>query len=140
MATLEEMQWQDPDALKLALPDELKVAVLEGEPTIAGKPFTLLIKHPAGWRVPPHRHPVDENLTVLSGTWMMGTGEQYDENKMRALSPGSYAFMPVGVPHFALCIGETIVQLHGIGPFKVIFVNPGDVMKGAIYRSSAKAP
>ena len=137
MTTLEAIKWEDPALRNIALPTQLKVAVLQGDPNVAGKPFTMLIYHPDGWRVPPHRHPVDENLTVLKGTWMMGMGETYDENHVRPLTPGSYAFMPARTPHFALCKGETIVQIHGIGPFKVMFVNPDDLMKGAIYRSAA---
>jgi quercetin dioxygenase-like cupin family protein len=137
MTTLEELEWQDPALHKILLPKGLKVALLHGNPNVPGKPFTMLINHPDGWRVPPHRHPVDENLTVLKGVWRMGMGETYDENRARALTPGSHAFMPAGTPHFAHCKGETIVQIHGIGPFKVILVNPDAPMKDATYRTGA---
>jgi quercetin dioxygenase-like cupin family protein len=112
-----------------------KQAILEGEPGTPGKPFTMLLWLPDGHRVPPHRHPVDENLTVLRGTWQMGAGEKYDETAMRELGTGAYVWMPAEQAHFGRSKGETIVQLHGIGPFKVDLVNPKDPFAGAIYKS-----
>src|SRR5262249_14626957 len=54
-----------------ALPAGAKAAVLAGDPGKAG-PFVIRAQLPDGYKVPPHWHPTDENVTVLKGTFMMG--------------------------------------------------------------------
>jgi hypothetical protein len=56
----------------------------------------------------------------------MGMGEKFDQAAGRELAVGSFAMMPKGNRHFAWTKGETIVQLHGIGPWGVTYVNPSD--------------
>jgi mannose-6-phosphate isomerase-like protein (cupin superfamily) len=108
-----------------ALPAGAQAAVLEGDPSKAG-PFTLRVKLPDGYRIAPHYHPADEHVTVLQGTFVMGMGEKFDQTAGRELSVGSFAMMPQGTRHFAWTKGETILQLHGIGPWGVTYVNPND--------------
>lgn len=103
-----------------------EIAVLSGDPTKAGSPYVLRIKHRDGLKVPPHWHPFDEQLTIISGTWVMGMGEKFDLAAMQEFDAGSYLVSPKNIPHFALSKGETIVQVHGIGPFAAYFVNPED--------------
>jgi quercetin dioxygenase-like cupin family protein len=103
-----------------------EMAVLSGDPTKEGEPFVLRIKVAAGGKVPPHWHPMDEHLTVLKGSLYMGKGEKFDESAGHHMSVGSYIMMPKKVPHFVWTKEETIVQLHGIGPFKINWVNPAD--------------
>jgi len=103
----------------------VKAAVIAGDPEKPG-PFVLRIKSPAGAKVPPHWHPGDEHLTVVSGTFAVGMGDVYDPKKLVVLPPGSYALMPREMHHFALSKTATVVQLHGMGPFVVNFVNPAD--------------
>lgn len=99
---------------------------MSGDQTKAGSSYVIRIKHRDGLKVPPHWHPFDENLTVVSGTWIMGMGEKFDLSAAQEFPTGSYLLAPKNVPHFALCKEETIVQVHGIGPFMVHFVNPED--------------
>jgi len=101
------------------------IAVLAGDPEKPG-PFVVRIKSPAGAKVPPHWHPADENVTVISGTFAMGMGDKFNPKGLHALAPGSYALMPREMRHFALSKTATVVQVHGMGPFQVNFVNPGD--------------
>lgn len=103
-----------------------EMAVLSGDPSKEGSPYVLRIKHRDGLRVPPHWHPFDEQLTIISGTWIMGMGEKFDLAATQEFSAGSYLVSPKNIPHFALSKGETIVQVHGIGPFAAYFVNPED--------------
>ena len=119
-----------PDALKWgpappALPSGAQFAVLAGDPTKTG-PFTIRAKMPDGYKVPPHWHPTDENVTVLKGTLMVGRGEQLDPAKAEALPAGSYMRMPKGMRHYAFAKGETIIQVHGMGPFEIHYVNAAD--------------
>ncbi|HJQ68859.1 MAG TPA: cupin domain-containing protein [Blastocatellia bacterium] len=103
-----------------------EIAVLSGNPLKDGDPFVLRLKFVAGAKVPPHWHPSDEHLTVIKGAFYMGKGEKFDESAGHALTVGSYMMMPKQTPHFAWTKEETIVQVHGIGPFKTTWVNPAD--------------
>lgn len=103
-----------------------EVAVLSGDPSKVGSPYVLRIKHRDGLRVPPHWHPFDGQLTVITGTWVMGMGEKFDLATAQEFPAGSYLVSPKDVPHYALSKGETIVQVHGTGPFVAYFINPED--------------
>jgi hypothetical protein len=103
----------------------VKAAVISGDPDKPG-PFVLRIKSPAGRRVPPHWHPGDEHLTIVSGTFAIGMGDVFDAKKLKALPAGSYVLLPRDMHHFALSKTATVVQVHGNGPFQVNFVNPAD--------------
>jgi hypothetical protein len=108
-----------------SLPPGAQAAVLEGDPAKPG-PFTLRIKLPDGYKIAPHYHPADEHVTVLQGTFVMGLGEKFDATAGHQLAVGSFAMMPTGTRHFAWTKGETIIQLHGIGPWGLTYVNPAD--------------
>jgi quercetin dioxygenase-like cupin family protein len=103
----------------------VKAAVIAGDPEKAG-PFVLRIKSPAGTKVPPHWHPGDEHLTILSGTFAIGMGDVFEAKALKALPPGSYALLPRDMHHFAQSKTATVVQVHGMGPFQINFVNPAD--------------
>ncbi len=109
-----------------ALPKGAQIAVLAGDPTKAGVSYTIRAKIPDGYKVPPHWHPVDENVTVLKGKLMVGRGEKFDPDASEELPAGSYMRMPKGMRHFAWAKGETIIQIHGVGPFDIHYVNAAD--------------
>jgi len=103
-------------------------ANVSGDPSADGKPFVLRIRCLDGAKIPPHWHPTDENMTVLQGTFMIGTGEEFDESKLMPMDAGSFIFfMPRTMRHFSLCRGKTILQVHGSGPFKINWLNPAEV-------------
>jgi quercetin dioxygenase-like cupin family protein len=103
----------------------VSAAVLSGDPEKAG-PFVLRIKSPAGAKVPPHSHPTDENVTVISGSFAMGMGDTFDAKALKSVPAGSYVLLPREMRHFAFSKTATVVQVHGIGPFQINFVNPAD--------------
>lgn len=102
-----------------------QVAVLEGDPAKEG-PFVIRIKLPDGFHIRPHTHPKVERVTVLSGTFLLAMGEKLDRAQATPLKAGSYGFWPPGMKHTAWAQGETVVQLHGIGPWVINYVNPAD--------------
>lgn len=116
-----DMKWVDTPSL----PPGAKAAVLEG-PMNEAVPFTVRLKLPANYQVPAHWHPAIEHVTVISGAFHMGTGDKFDATKVMALPPGAVAIMQPGTTHFALTKEETIIQIHGIGPWVVNYVNPAD--------------
>ncbi|MDP9340470.1 MAG: cupin domain-containing protein [Acidobacteriota bacterium] len=98
----------------------------------AGAPCVFQLRFADGGKFPPHWHPVDEHVTVLSGTFMAGMGDSYDESKMVTLPAGSYVMMPKRMHHFAGAKGGTaLVQVSGVGPFKINYVNAADDPKKA---------
>ena len=117
-----EIKWVDGPA---SLPAGAKFALLEGDPSKEG-PFTMRLWLPDGFRIPPHWHPKVERVTVISGTFNLGMGEKFDQNATRAMPAGTFGFWKEGMRHFAWAKGETILQLHGIGPWTVTYVNPED--------------
>lgn len=108
-----------------ALPTGARLAVLEGDPTRPG-PYTIRLRLPAGYRFPPHTHPGAEHVTVMSGTLLVAAGERLDGASMRALPAGSYTGIPADVRHAAAARGETVLQIHGMGPFGIAYVNAAD--------------
>jgi hypothetical protein len=103
------------------------LAPVSGDFNAEGAPFVLRIRCVDGVKVPAHWHPTDENLTVLKGTFLVGMGESFEESKLQTMNVGNFVTVPKEMRHFALCKGETIVQVHGAGPFKVNWVNPSEV-------------
>ncbi len=107
------------------LPAGAQVAVLLGSPAEAG-PFVLRLKFPAFYEVSPHFHSKEEHLTVLKGRFGMSTGEVLDRTGIDLLLPGSFVRIPAGQPHFAWAEEETIVQINGVGPFDVNYVDEAE--------------
>jgi anti-sigma factor ChrR (cupin superfamily) len=114
------------------------LASVSGDPSAEGAPFVLRIRCVDGTKVPAHWHPTDENLTVLKGTFLVAMGEAYDEAKLQPMNVGNFTTVPKEMRHFALCKGETIVQVHGAGPFKVNWVNPSEVQPPDAPAAAAK--
>lgn len=109
-----------------ALPPGAQLAVLDGDPMANSGTFTVRLKVPDGYLIPPHWHPTDEHVTVVEGALRMGMGEQFSESALKTLGVGGYAKMPTGVRHFAQAKGATVVQISGPAPFAITYVNPSD--------------
>lgn len=115
----------DPLQPARVTPDELtwrptwtgaQLAILAGDPRKAGV-YVICMRFPAGFRNPPHSHPDERIVTILSGTLLVGYGEQFDESRMKVLPAGSMFTEPAQQPHFAWARdGEVVVQVVGHGP------------------------
>ena len=118
-----------PDALKWVAPAAYakgaQIAVLKGDPSKEGV-YIVRLKVPAGFKIAPHTHPNDENVTVLSGTFGVGTGPTFDEKKGEVIKTGGYSFVAKGMQHYAWFPEATVLQLHGTGPQGITYVNPAD--------------
>ncbi len=108
-----------------ALPPGAKLAVLEGNPSETGT-YTMRLLVPDRYRIPPHYHPFTEHVTVMKGTFKVGMGEKFGASAMTQLPTGTFAALEPGTRHFAEAQGETILQLHGVGPWGLTYVNPAD--------------
>ena len=129
---------QTPDKMGLFTPTDIKweqgpatlqkgakMLVLEGDPTREG-PFTMRLWFPDGFVVSPHWHTQVEHVTILSGVLNFGMGDKFDRGATREMPAGSFGYWPVGMRHFAWAKGDTVLQLHGRGPWTVTYVNPAD--------------
>jgi hypothetical protein len=72
--------------------------------------------------------PASERLisSVISGSFNLGMGDKLDASKTMELQPGGFAYAPAGMHHYAWMKGETVVQINGIGPFGITYINPED--------------
>ena len=120
MARAQSLQWAPGP-----LPGS-QLAVVSGDISKAG-PFVLRLKLADKVQVPAHWHPTDEHVTVLSGIFSLGMGDKYDGKKLDDLKAGDYIMLPKEMRHFGLSKGESVVQVHGMGPFVINWVNPADV-------------
>jgi quercetin dioxygenase-like cupin family protein len=118
----QEIKWGPAPAV---LPPGAEAAVLFGDPNEEGL-FVLRLKLPRGYRVAPHVHPVDEVITVISGTFRMGMGEVADQRKARPLPAGSFFALPPGMAHYVFTDEETVVQISTVGPWGLTYINPKD--------------
>jgi quercetin dioxygenase-like cupin family protein len=126
----EEMTVTTPDTIKWgpappALPKGAQLAVLTGDPGAKG-PYVVRVKLPAGYQVPAHNHPTIENLTVISGTFNIGMGDKLDKKHAQTLKAGAFASMPARMNHYAWASTAAVIQLHGVGPLAITYVNPAD--------------
>lgn len=121
MVNAGELEWR-PIA---SMAPGAKFALLEGD-LATSAPFTFRLRLPADYIVAPHIHPAYERVTVLSGTFHFGHGRTFDRASAVALQPGGFAVMAPGEPMFAFTEEETVIQLHGQGPWGIEYLNPED--------------
>jgi quercetin dioxygenase-like cupin family protein len=118
----EEIQW---GAAPPVLPAGALMAVLAGDPAGTGL-ITIRLKMPAGYRIPPHWHPTDEHVTVISGLFAIGMGDKVDMAKSKTLKAGGYAVAAANMHHFAWTKTGAVVQVNMLGPFQITYINPAD--------------
>lgn len=115
----------NPAAIAYTLPDKiqwhddpmgLKAAVLYGDPSKPGL-YIMLVKWLPHHMSHPHFHPHDRFITVMSGTWWVGTGPKFDPEATVPLPAGTF------VTHFGNQIHydgakdvEAVLQIVGEGP------------------------
>jgi len=116
-----EMKWGD---VPPAFPKGAQVTVLHGNPFAKGI-FALRLKMPDGYAIAPHWHTQDEQLTILSGTFILHLGDTMDA-PAHNLEAGAYHFLPGKMHHAAQAKGEVVLELHGMGPFDIHYLNPAD--------------
>ncbi len=104
----------------------LRLAVIQGDPTKAGRTYTLRLSCTDGLKIAPHWHPTTENVTVVKGAAAVGMGSKWDDAALKDVPLGGFFSAGPQTRHFAQCKGDTILQVHGIAPFVVNFVSPDE--------------
>ena len=119
---MSDIKWgPGPDAL----PPGGQMAVMAGDPGAKGF-VSLRAKVPAGYKIPPHWHPTDEHVSVLSGTLLLGEGDKMDAKAARALKPGGYFIAGANMHHYAIAKTAVVLQVDLEGPFEITYVDPND--------------
>jgi quercetin dioxygenase-like cupin family protein len=126
-AKASDLKWGPAPA---AFPSGAQMAVVSGDPGKAG-PFTIQLSMPDGYKIKPHSHPTDENVTVMKGTFLVGMGDTWDVAKTKPLAAGASGAVPANAAHFAQAKGKTVVQVESTGPFAMTYVHPSDDPRGA---------
>jgi quercetin dioxygenase-like cupin family protein len=108
-----------------AYPAGAEIVVMEGDLTKA-VPFTLRFRFPDGYVLPPHQHPIDEHVTVIQGTFVIGMGTSGKRETAVEMPTGSFILIPALTQHYVFAKGVTITQVHGMGPTGIAYVNPAD--------------
>ena len=103
-------------------PAGVMAAVLVGDPMKAGSLYTVRLKLPANAKIPPHTHGDTENVTVISGTVLVGLGTTFDASKMMPLPAGSFVSIPANTPHYAMAKDDVVLQVSGMGPGSMTLV------------------
>jgi hypothetical protein len=113
-----------------SMPKGAKIAVLHGDPGKPG-PFVIRLMVPPGYKIPPHWHSQDENLTVIAGTLYFGPGDKIEPSKAHTLTPGAFHFLAGKDHHYLVAKSEAVVQVAGSGPFDIMYSNSSDAPKKA---------
>ncbi len=111
-------------------PKGAEMAVVSGDPGKAGM-FTVQLRMPDGYRIPPHFHPTEETVEVKSGTFYYAMGDTFDPAKLQLMKPGDKGTIPATMHHYASAKGPVVVAVTAMGPFGMTYVNPADMPKAA---------
>jgi len=117
-----DIQWKDGPP---SLPPGAKAALIFGDPSKEG-PFTLRLKMPADYKIPPHLHPDTETVTVISGSFNVSMGDTFDASKAKSMPAGSFIAVPKKSSHFAFTTEASEIQVNAHGPWSLTYVNPAD--------------
>jgi hypothetical protein len=118
------MKWMDGTAV--GLPAGAKLAVVSGDPSKEGD-FVVRAKFPANYTVPPHHHPTDEMVRVLSaGSLTYGMGDKVNSASSATLTKGYHVTMQSGMNHWVTTTEPLEIQVSGKGPFQIVYANPAD--------------
>lgn len=117
-----EIKWGDAPAV---FPKGAKMTVLMGDPGKAG-PFVGRLMMPANYKIAPHWHTADEDLTVVSGAFYLGEGDKMDAKGAHELKAGGFHHLPGKTHHYAFTKTATVVQINAMGPFDMTYIDAKD--------------
>jgi hypothetical protein len=110
-----------------SIPAGAKMLMLYGSPDKPG-PYLFRVHFPAGYKLPPHKHPDQRWVTVLKGNYWSAAGESFDQSQLKKFGPRDLYTTDPGVAHFAWAETDVVIQEMGIGPVSepIEYANPAD--------------
>lgn len=113
------------------LPAGAKATLLQGNPNGTGR-YVIRLQFPSNYKVPFHAHTNAMDVTVVSGTLYVASSQTYDKKKAFAIKPGDFYHLPPQASQLLFTKGETVVEIHGDGPYDLKYANAADdPLKGA---------
>ena len=103
------------------LPPGCEITVLEGDPQAADL-FTVRFQTDGGFYMPPHTHPKDERVTVITGKVAVAFGADATRADAQVFGPGDYYVNARDAIHTVWADTTSIIQITGIGPWEADFV------------------
>jgi hypothetical protein len=131
-----DIKWGDAPPV---FPKGAKMAVLQGDPGKDGV-FVARLMVPGNYKIAPHWHSKDEDLTIISGTFYLAEGDKLEMKHAHAIKAGGYHHLPAKTHHFAYAKGPTVVQINAMGPFDIVYLNPDDDPSKKAAAAPAAAP
>lgn len=118
-----DLKWMEPKSL----PPGTQMVMIYGSPDQPG-PYVFRVHFPAGYQLPPHRHPDQRMVTVLKGNYWSAVGETFQQDKLKKFGPRDFYITEAGVPHYAWAETDVVIQEMGIGPVNqpIEYVNAAD--------------
>ena len=114
-----------------SLPAGAKAALLQGNPSDAGR-YVVRVQFPSNYKIPFHSYANAMDVTVVSGTLYVANTQTFDKKKAFAIKPGDFYHLPARTPQFTFTKGETVLEIHGEGPLKLMYTSTtDDPLKGA---------
>lgn len=114
-----EMKWiesSDPNY-------KISTSLLSGNPKLSGL-YATQVKINKGTKLLPHTHPDSRMVVVISGKFLYSYGDEFDESKMKEMTPGTFFTEPANQPHFAWAKNsEVLLQVTGYGPSGTNYLN-----------------
>ena len=102
-------------------------ALIQGNPSVPGEAFAVRFRMPPGYIIPPHWHPAEEAVTVIRGTFQLGMGDSISESGwLPPINQGGFVIAARNTNHFVRAITKVEIQVHGVGPSGINYVNPED--------------
>jgi len=98
------------------------MVVLEGDPK-REMLFTVRFRVHDSFEMKPHWHPRNERVTILEGKVGVGFGDEVDRENVSWFGPGDYYVNAEQAHHFVLVDGPAVLQITGVGPWKVNFLD-----------------
>jgi hypothetical protein len=107
------------------LPQGAKVALLQGNPNQSGR-YVIRMQLPANYKIPFHSYSNPIDVTVVSGTLYVANTQTFDKKKAFAINPGDFFHMPARASQFTFTKNETVLEIHGEGPYEIKYANAAD--------------
>jgi quercetin dioxygenase-like cupin family protein len=109
---------QDTSSSWVGLPTGATLTVTQGNPQTG--PSTMRMTMPAGYVVAMHRHPTDESVTVISGTYIVTYGAV-----ATTLTAGQSTTIKGGDLHSERTEGPTVIEVRSVGPYGIVYTKGG---------------
>ena len=130
----------DPAQTMITLPDAIKFIPWSGAPPHSGEvatlyggldtsgPYLVLMKWYPGYMSAPHSYATDRLSLVLSGTWWVNSGADFDPNQTVPVPPGGFVRRVAHTPHYDGVKRDAkepaVIALFGIAPVDLTLVDP----------------